>query len=113
MEMELANLQYSFVEGSVGLRADEILYIETNRHKNIFYTTKGTYSLYRKLGEIEEDLKGLGFLRAHQSFLINMRYIEKISSYILKLTTGKEISVPKTRYPEVKRQYQEFQESIK
>lgn len=32
-----------------------------------------------------------------------MRYIEKISSYVMVLTTGKEISVPKARYPEVKR----------
>ncbi len=108
--MEAAKLTYSFVEGETCLRADEILYIETNRHKNIFHTTRGTYSLYRKLGEIETDLQGLGFLRAHQSFLVNMRYIEKISSYVLKLTTGQEISVPKSRYPQVKSRFQEFRE---
>ncbi len=110
--MEAANLSYSFVEGDVCLRADEILYIETNRHKNVFHTTKGNYSLYRKLGEIEKDLQGQDFLRAHQSFLVNMRYIEKINSYVLKLTTGQELSVPKSRYPEVKRQYQHFREQL-
>ncbi|MEY8326845.1 LytTR family transcriptional regulator DNA-binding domain-containing protein [Lachnospiraceae bacterium 54-11] len=47
-------------------------------------------------------------MRIHQSFLINMRYIGKLSSYVMVLTTGKEISVPKSRYPEVKRQYTLF-----
>ncbi len=54
----------------------------------------------------------MGFLRIHQSFLINMRYIVKISSYLMTLTTGKEISVPKSRYPEVKRQYTLFKTAL-
>lgn len=103
-------VEFSFVEGKVSLRADEIIYIETARHKNIFYTKRQTYSIYRKLNEIEADLKDMGFVRTHLSYLVNMRYIEKISSYILRLTNGKEISVPKSRYPEVKRQYTLFKE---
>lgn len=47
----------------------------------------------------------MGFVRAHLSFLVNMRYIVKISSYIMILTTGKNISVPKARYAQVKREY--------
>ena len=54
------------------------------------------------------EAAGKGFVRIHQSFLINMRYIGKLSSYVMVLTTGKEISVPKSRYPEVKRQYTLF-----
>lgn len=103
-------VQFSFVEGNVALLTKEIIYIETNRHKNIFHTHKGTYSLYRKLSEIEKELSGMGFVRIHQSFLVNMRYIEKISSYIMRLTTGIELSVPKSRYPGVKRQYALYKE---
>lgn len=101
-------VEFRFVEGNVRLRVDDIIYIETNRHKNIFYTQEGTYSIYKKMDELEMELKGVGFVRIHQSFLINMRYIEKINSYVMVLTTGKEISVPKSRYPEVKRQYTLF-----
>ena len=57
------------------------------------------------MDELENKLDEFGFVRVHQSFLVNMRYIEKISSYILRLITGKEISVPKSRYQEVKRRY--------
>ncbi len=35
-------------------------------------------------------MKDMGFVRAHLSFLVNMRYIVKISSYIMTLTTGKK-----------------------
>lgn len=60
------------------------------------------------MDELEAELAGMGFVRIHRSFLINMRYIGKLSGYVMILTTGKEISVPKSRYPEVKRQYTLF-----
>lgn len=101
-------VEFSFVEGDVCLKVDDLIYIETSRHKNVFYTVGRMYSIYKKMDELEEDLKGMDFVRIHQSFLINMRYIEKISSYVMILTTGKKISVPKSRYPEVKRQYMLF-----
>ena len=101
-------VEFSFVEGNIQLRADDIIYIETSRHKNVFYTKGRAFSIYRKMDELEEDLRGMGFVRIHQSFLINMKYIEKISSYVLFLTTGKKISVPKSRYSDVKRQYTLF-----
>jgi|MGYP000141715377 two-component system, LytTR family, response regulator LytT len=34
-----------------------------------------------------------------------MRYITKISGYVMTLTTGKKIPVPKARYAQVKREY--------
>jgi len=101
-------VEFGFVEGSVRLRVDDIIYIETSKHKNVFYTAGETYSIYKKMDELEAELAGMGFVRIHQSFLINMRYIGKLGSYVMVLTTGKEISVPKSRYPEVKRQYTLF-----
>ena len=98
-------LLYRFVEGEKRLRMEDIMYIETSRHKNLFHTTNGVFRIYKKLSEIEDDLKDYGFLRIHQSFLVNMRYIKKISSYVLTLKNGKELSVPKSRYQDVKRKY--------
>lgn len=34
-----------------------------------------------------------------------MKYITQISSYVMTLTTGKKIPVPKARYAQVKREY--------
>ena len=98
-------LEFHFVEGIIKLHIDDIIYIETQRHKNVFYTEKGTFQIYKNLDELENELKDMGFVRAHLSFLVNMRYIVKISSYIMTLTTGKNISVSKARYAQVKREY--------
>ena len=98
-------VEFSFVEGQIRLQTDDIIYIETAKHKNVFYAKKQVYTIYKRMDEIEEELAGFGFVRVHQSFLVNMRYIEKISSYVLRLITGKEISVPKSRYQEVKRMF--------
>lgn len=98
-------LEFRFVEGTIKLYADDIIYIETELHKNVFYTEKGTFQIYKKLDELENELKNMGFVRAHLSFLVNMKYITKISSYVMTLTTGKKIPVPKARYAQVKREY--------
>lgn len=101
-------VEFLFVEGRRKLRVDKIIYIETAKHKNIFYTQKQVYSIYQKLDEIEMQLQGMGFVRIHLSFLVNLRYVERISSYVMKLKNGKELSVPKSRYAEVKRQFALF-----
>ena len=101
-------LEFSFVEGKISLKADDIIYIETSRHKNFFYTKTQVYSIYKKLSDLEEELEEYGFVRIHLSFIVNMRYIEKISSYILRLANGKEISVPKSRYAYVKEKYASY-----
>ncbi len=101
-------LEFDFREGLRAIRVDEIIYIETNRHIQIFYTKKNEYTIYAKMDEMEQQLSEYGFVRIHQSFLVNMRYIDKISSYVLTLKTGKELSVPKSRYSDVKKRYALF-----
>lgn len=110
-------LSFSFVEGERLLGVSELFYVETDRHKNIFYTANASYRIYKKLDEIEQQLAPYGFVRVHRSFLVNMRYIRKISSYVLHLAVGTdktehivEISVPKSRYAYVKREYAAYQE---
>lgn len=100
---------YHFVEGDEAFREDEVLYIETKGHKNYFHLTDGRiFSIYRKLDELEQDFSGMDFLRCHQSYLVNMHYIDKISSYVLTLTSGEQLSVPKARYKEVKKQFSAY-----
>ena len=45
-------LEFRFVEGTIKLYADDIIYIETELHKNVFYTEKGTFQIYKKLDEL-------------------------------------------------------------
>ena len=111
-KQEIQMLEFTFVEGKVSLKPEDIIYIETSRHKNFFYTKTQVYSIYKKLSDLEQELEDYGFVRIHLSFLVNMRYIEKISSYILRLANGKEISVPKSRYAYVKEKYAAYKDSL-
>ena len=44
-------VEFGFVEGNVRLKVDNIIYIETSKHKNVFYTAGETYSIYKKMDE--------------------------------------------------------------
>ncbi len=111
LEQKNQKVHFSFVEGELTLDVQRILYVETYRHKNQFHTPDASYSLYRKLDEIEEELAPYGFLRVHRSFLVNMRHVKRISGYRIVLAGGQEIPVPKPRYPGVKREYALYKET--
>jgi DNA-binding LytR/AlgR family response regulator len=98
-------MEFPFVEGSMKLYVDEIIYVETDGHKNLFHIGSKTYSIYKKLDELTIQLQDYGFVRIHKSYLVNMRYILKISSYAVTLQNGIKLSVPRARYQEVKRQF--------
>lgn len=57
---------------------DRILYIESNNSKCIIHLQNmQQYTVYRRLGELEEALHDERFLRCHQSYLVNMDHIVK------------------------------------
>ena len=50
-------MNLSLIHISIKLYADDIIYIETELHKNVFYTEKGTFQIYKKLDELENEFK--------------------------------------------------------
>lgn len=97
-----------FREKKSYLNAEEICLVESRGHKLFFLSARDQSTLgtmNKKLAEVEGLLRGYGFLRIHQSFLVNMRFIVKISSYCLQLQQGITLPVPKKRYPYVKSEY--------
>lgn len=101
-------LGFSFVEGQVELMLSRILYIETQGHRNVFHLAETRYHLYKTLDALETELKPYGFIRIHRSFLVNLRYVEQISSYVLELSNGEELTVPKARYAYVKQEFARY-----
>lgn len=95
----------SCVEGDINFKIAEIVLIETSKHKCMIHLLGQVYQIYEKIDHLEKMLDGLGFIRIHQSYLVNMRYIRNISGYILTLTSGGQLPVPKARYKQVKQKY--------
>ena len=51
-----------------------------------------SYVIYKRLTDIESELKDERFLRCHQSYLVNMDYISKIDTQFT-LVTGDIVSI--------------------
>lgn len=101
-----------FVGGDRIVSKDDIVFIESFGRKLLFHMLQGELELYQKLDDVEEELSDTDFLRIHKSYLVNMFFIECINSYQLYLKTGKVLSIPKVRYPDVKRQYEEWKRGL-
>lgn len=106
MNYTITWVNFNFNEGSKNVSLERLLYIESNLHKLEFYIMEDElvkYILYDTLDNIEAQLEGNNFLRIHQSFLVNMKYIKKLSRYVVLLNNGIELSVPRARYKEVEK----------
>lgn len=104
-KMELCQVTFSFIEGEKTLYTDNILYIESKKHKSVFTyleTERMNYQIYEKLDHIEQRLNGYGFLRIHKSYLVNMKHIRKISNYKVVLDCGEELPVPRLKFQAVR-----------
>lgn len=73
---------------------DTILYIESKYRKIIVHTMTENYEYYEKLDVLEEVLKGDGFVRCHQSYLVSVSCISVYQDAILKVG---EYAVPVSR----------------
>ena len=83
--------------GKLSVSPTKILYAESNVHKVSIYVLEQSgdvreYYMYDRLDNVQENLKKYGFLRIHQSYLINSEYLRKVSRYKAELT--QEIILP-------------------
>ena len=100
--------EFQFNEGRKRLSLDHLLYIESRLHKLEFHIMEDeikVYTLYDTLNRVEEQLKEYYFVRAHQSFLVNMKYIKSIKRYEILLTNGIRFDIPRARYKLVEEKY--------
>ena len=65
--------------------------------------TPGLLVLGDTLGDYEERLKNVGFIRIHKSFLVNFRFIEYVGKTTVTLTDGSTLSLSRNRVAETKR----------
>lgn len=74
---------------------NELLYCESDKGYTTFYCSDGKNHLVSKtLKEFEERLVSANFVRPHQSFMVNMRFIDKYDkSGVIHLKNGNKIPV--------------------
>ncbi|MCI8597237.1 MAG: response regulator transcription factor [Lachnospiraceae bacterium] len=104
-KMHVSQVSFCFLEGERKLYTDNILYVESRKHKVIFYYMESemrTYEMYEKLDRIEIALDGYSFFRVHKSYLVNMKHLRSVNNYRAELDTGEELPIPRSKYQAVK-----------
>lgn len=105
----------NFNEGRKNISLEHLLYIESKLHKLEFYIMEDSlnkYTLYGTLNELEKEFVGSCFIRIHQSYLVNMKHIKKVSRYMVLLSNGIQLDIPRARYKYVEETFVAYKGEI-
>lgn len=86
----------------------DIYYIEIIGRKCRVMQEKEEWDTRVSMEELEKLLLNQGFIRCHQSFLVNFRYVREFCSSSMKLTDGRSVPVSKHRIKEVRQAFFEY-----
>ena len=80
----------------IQLSISSIKYIEVNQKEIKIHTISGIIVHYGNIQSYENKLTGYSFAKPHKSFLVNLRYVSKITYNFIKLIDEEE-EVPLSR----------------
>lgn len=73
-----------------------IYYIESQLHNVVIHTTKGVYVEAGTMKVLEEELKGKGFSRCNQPYLVNLKYVDSVIGNNV-IVNGEELSISRAK----------------
>jgi len=86
--LEKKLLSFKSYNGLFLLRPDDIVYLEADGNYACMYLAGGAKEdVFERLGEIEKKIPSGTFLRAGKSYIINRKYVRKITDNTLQLFT--------------------------
>lgn len=85
----------------------EIQYLEQDRRMIYIHTEEEVYSLYVKFSEIEK-YKTDYFTRCHNSYAVNLFYVNLMSDLFFIMKCGRKIPISRSRKNEAKAAYEAF-----
>lgn len=102
-----ALLVFSIDNGKKTVNVVDIIYIEVQSHKlyvhiqknGIHFTAKGN------LKDVEKELAYHGFIKIHQSYLVNYRYINAINRKSIILDNGESLPISRGKYESVQKSF--------
>lgn len=79
---------------------DNIIYIESYAHYLLIHTTNSSIKVREKMSNAFHTLQPFGFIQVHRSYLINEKYVSKISSDQIIMNNTQMIPIGK-KYKQV------------
>ena len=102
---------FDFREGTKKLAIDRIAYVESNLHTLNFWVLERdyvVYTLYGTLNDLENRFRQYDFVRVHQSYLVNLKFIANVVNYKVYLVNGTILSAPRSKFKYVRERFASF-----
>ena len=104
------NFVVQTVSGTVTIPVDAIRYFEGARKNQLVYTTQSrepiTINLTMK--QLEDIFASRAFLRVHTGYLVNSRFIRRMTATDVILTDGTELPISRRKAVQIKLEYMEL-----
>jgi len=91
--------------GKKNVFINDIIYVEVKSHKLNIHEKNQLIIANGNIKDIEEKLALQGFIKTHQSFLVNFRFINFIKHNEVILDDGISIPLSRGKYEKVKKEY--------
>ncbi len=115
MNYTIVTKKFNFKEGAKEIALERLLYAESRLHKLEFHVMEDTmkiYTMYETLNNLNDELQDNDFVRIHQSYLVNLKYLMSVVRYKAVLTDGTVLTIPKVRYTYVKNRFIAYQGEV-
>ena len=94
-------------EGTIGLSANDIRYVEVYDHNLIYHTVRGDYTVRGRLSDLTEKLDPERFVLCNRSFIVNLRCVSHVSADFLYIGETR-ISISKSHRKELMQRFSSF-----
>ncbi len=94
-------------DGLRRLKISAIKYVEVLGHYLYFHTVKNVYKIRGSMQEISDQLEKYFFVRIHRSFIVNIRYVDKILSKEVTIA-GETFLVGRAYKDQLKQEYMKY-----
>lgn len=110
MQKNEGKVDLDVLGGVLSIAPSKILFAESNVHKVIIHVIENSgdmreYYMYDKLDHVQELLEQYGFMRIHQSYLINKEYLKTVCRYKAELSHDVVLGISKKYYKEIEEYY--------
>lgn len=93
---------------NIRILQDDISYIEAFAHSVVISTSNKRYEINESIGKLESRLDSKIFIRPHRSFIVGLKYVQKISKNEMMLDGGEKIPLSRRRYKDASRAFIDY-----
>ena len=94
--------------GKYKIVLNTLRYVETFNRNLLIHTEQENIICYKKMKEIEAELRDKGFVRCHTSYIVNLFYVKGVKKLEIELITGEIIPISQPKRKEFMEKLTEY-----